>query len=52
MQHENASLSAGLLKARNVLVCRVEHSNDQVFAGLVRKMAEERGQAKSIIYEG
>lgn len=51
MQNEIAPLGAGLVQERNNLMCRLKHSGDQMFGSLVKKLVEERRQAKINVNE-
>lgn len=44
-------MGTSLVQNHKYLVDRLEHNNDQKFTGLVKKLVEEKRQAKIIIYE-
>lgn len=50
MQDEIAAFCAALVKDCNCLVRRLEHNNEQMFSGLVRKLVKEGRQMKTDIY--
>lgn len=50
-QDEIVLLVAGFAKVCNYLVCRLDHSNDQMCSGLAWKLMENRHQASLNIYE-
>lgn len=51
VQSENVELSAGLAKDRDYFICRLDHSNDQIFKGFVKKAVNEGRQITINIYE-
>lgn len=51
VQNEIAALGAALVKNSNYLQILLEHSNDHIFSGLVRKLVKEGCQAKMNVYK-
>lgn len=51
MQEEIAALGAGLVRDCDYLVRLLEHSNDQIFSGLMRELVKEARQAKMSTYK-
>lgn len=52
MQSENMALGVPLVEDHKRLMCRMEHSNEQTFSGLVEYLVQEGRQAEINIIEG